>query len=165
MPGLTLQHSMQGLLGESDVADADLLILEPRKRRARKRIESLRIYVDRSTGLPVRLVSSSADGGSREIVLHDVTAMRRLETLRSTFVANVSHEMRTPVAVIQANAEALKDGALHDEERSPFLPRLWAQRKVAFLLDAIRLHGEEEELKEETIRLSKEDAIMTQYTW
>lgn len=60
-------------LGDSGVSGTDLLVLEPRKRRARKRIETLEIYVDRATGLPVRLVSSGADGGSREIVLHDVT--------------------------------------------------------------------------------------------
>ena len=46
------------------------------------------------------------------IVLHDVTALRRLETIRRDFVANVSHELRTPVAIIQANAETLLDGAL-----------------------------------------------------
>lgn len=59
-------------LGVSDVEGADVLILEPRKRRARKRIEELRIYVDHSTGLPVRLVSDGTDGGSREILLNDV---------------------------------------------------------------------------------------------
>jgi outer membrane lipoprotein carrier protein len=59
-------------LGDSGSADTDLLVLEPRKRRARKRIETLEIYVDRASGLPVRLVSSGTDGGSREILLHDV---------------------------------------------------------------------------------------------
>ena len=57
-------------LGVSDVEGTDLLVLEPRKRRARKRIEELRIYVDRTTGMPVRLVSDGTDGGSREIQLH-----------------------------------------------------------------------------------------------
>jgi outer membrane lipoprotein-sorting protein len=59
-------------LGVSDVEGTDLLVLEPRKRRARKRIEELRIYVDRDSGMPVRLVSEGTDGGSREIRLHDV---------------------------------------------------------------------------------------------
>jgi len=59
-------------IGTSDVAGTDVLVLEPRKRRARKRIEELRIYVDRNSGLPVRIVSTGAEGGSREIRFHDI---------------------------------------------------------------------------------------------
>jgi two-component system phosphate regulon sensor histidine kinase PhoR len=52
------------------------------------------------------------------LALSDVTQVRRLEAVRRDFVANVSHELRTPVSVIQANAEALVDGALEDPERA-----------------------------------------------
>lgn len=45
-----------------------------------------------------------------------------------------------------------------------FIPRLWATRRVGTLLDEIRLHGENSELKDEVIRLSKEFGIMTPYT-
>lgn len=45
-----------------------------------------------------------------------------------------------------------------------FLPPLWANRKVAYLLDEIRLNGESSELKEEVIRLAKRFAIVTPYT-
>ena len=45
-----------------------------------------------------------------------------------------------------------------------FIPRLWATRRVGYLLEEIRLHGEEGELKDEVIRLSKEYGIMTPYT-
>ncbi len=45
-----------------------------------------------------------------------------------------------------------------------FIPALWATRKVGYLLEAIRLHGEKPELKQEVIRLSKEYGIMTPYT-
>jgi two-component system phosphate regulon sensor histidine kinase PhoR len=48
------------------------------------------------------------------LVLHDVTALHRLETVRRDFVANASHELRTPVSVISANAETLHGGALDD---------------------------------------------------
>jgi len=47
---------------------------------------------------------------------------------------------------------------------SEFITRLWATRKVGFLLDQIRLQGEEAELKDEVIRLSQEFGIMTPYT-
>lgn len=45
-----------------------------------------------------------------------------------------------------------------------FIPRLWATRRVGFLLDEIRLRGENAELKDEVIRLSREYGIMTPYT-
>lgn len=45
-----------------------------------------------------------------------------------------------------------------------FLPRLWATRKVGFLLDEIRLHGEEQELIDEIVALSKRYGIITPYT-
>ncbi len=50
------------------------------------------------------------------------------------------------------------------EERNTFLPRLWAVRRVGFLLDEIRLHGESGELKDEVVRLAKQYGIVTPYT-
>lgn len=44
------------------------------------------------------------------------------------------------------------------------VPALWANRKIAFLLDQIRLHGEKKELKEEIVRLAKKFGIVTPYT-
>ena len=45
-----------------------------------------------------------------------------------------------------------------------FLPRLWATRKVGFLLGQIRLHGEDRELVDEIVHLSKRYGIITPYT-
>src|SRR5919201_1599869 len=50
------------------------------------------------------------------MVLHDITALRRLERVRTEFVANVSHELRTPLTAIQGYLETLLGGAL--EERA-----------------------------------------------
>jgi two-component system phosphate regulon sensor histidine kinase PhoR len=50
------------------------------------------------------------------IVLHDITAVRRLERMRSEFVANVSHELRTPITAIKGFAETLISGAMNDKE-------------------------------------------------
>ncbi len=47
-------------------------------------------------------------------VLHDVTALRRLEGLRREFVANVSHELKTPLTSIKGFVETLLDGAVDD---------------------------------------------------
>lgn len=45
-----------------------------------------------------------------------------------------------------------------------FLPKLWGSRRIGFLLEQIRLNGEDKELKDEVIRLSKEYGIITPYT-
>jgi Ca-activated chloride channel family protein len=45
-----------------------------------------------------------------------------------------------------------------------FLPRLWAMRKVGYLLDEIRLNGEKEELKDQVVDLAKRYGIVTPYT-
>jgi len=45
-----------------------------------------------------------------------------------------------------------------------FIPRLWATRKIGYLLNEIRLNGENQELKDEIVQLSKEFGIMTPYT-
>jgi two-component system phosphate regulon sensor histidine kinase PhoR len=50
------------------------------------------------------------------LVLQDVTELRRLEHLRQEFVANVSHELKTPLAAIKACAETLQDGAIDRPE-------------------------------------------------
>lgn len=50
------------------------------------------------------------------VVLHDITAVRRLERMRSEFVANVSHELKTPIAAVKGFAETLLAGAMNDKE-------------------------------------------------
>ncbi len=51
-----------------------------------------------------------------------------------------------------------------NESDHHFLPRLWAQRKVAYLVDEVRLNGENKELVDEIVRLSEKYGIMTPYT-
>ncbi|MCA1665454.1 MAG: HAMP domain-containing protein, partial [Myxococcales bacterium] len=81
------------------------------------------------------------------VVLIDVTEPRRLEKLRREFVANASHELRTPVAAIVGVAETLAAGAADDPEaRSSFLEILMRHaqrlsRLTADLLDIARLEA------------------------
>ncbi len=49
-------------------------------------------------------------------VLYDVTRLRKLETMRRDFVANVSHELKTPITSIKGFVETLLDGALESPE-------------------------------------------------
>jgi two-component system, OmpR family, phosphate regulon sensor histidine kinase PhoR len=63
--------------------------------------------------------SAEADKTSGAVVvLHDVTELRRLERVRQDFVANVSHELKTPLTAIQGFAETLLAGALDDPENN-----------------------------------------------
>jgi len=55
----------------------------------------------------------SGEGGA-VIVLNDVTDVQRLENIRRDFVANVSHELKTPIASIKGFVETLLDGASDD---------------------------------------------------
>lgn len=57
----------------------------------------------------------SVSGGAM-LVLQDVTDLRHLENIRKEFVSNVSHELKTPLAGIQAYAETLLSGAIDDPE-------------------------------------------------
>jgi len=71
-------------------------------------------------------------------VLHDVTEMRRLEQVRRDFVANASHELRTPVAAIRGYAEALLDGEPLPEESRSFVEVIERNaRRLTALVDDI----------------------------
>ncbi|MFA4990152.1 MAG: ATP-binding protein [Candidatus Omnitrophota bacterium] len=52
------------------------------------------------------------------LVIHDVSQVRRLENIRRDFVANVSHELKTPLTSIKGYVETLIGGALEDKENN-----------------------------------------------
>ncbi len=75
--------------------------------------------------------------GGVVVVLHDVTGLRRLERIRRDFVANVSHELKTPLTSIKGYLETLLDGALYDEQNNlRFLQKI--ETHVARLADLVR---------------------------
>jgi two-component system phosphate regulon sensor histidine kinase PhoR len=85
----------------------DLVLPGPRDRTIRLRGTALR--------------DMSGEGGA-VIVLNDVTEVKRLENVRRDFVANVSHELKTPIASIKGFVETLLDGAAEDPaDRRRFL--------------------------------------------
>jgi two-component system phosphate regulon sensor histidine kinase PhoR len=76
------------------------------------------------------------------VVLHDTTEVRQAERMRQDFVANVSHELKTPLAVIKSSVEALADGAADEPEaRGMFLAQVTreADRLEALILDLLSL--------------------------
>jgi two-component system phosphate regulon sensor histidine kinase PhoR len=82
------------------------------------------------------------DGIGAVVVLSDVTHFRRLETIRRDFVANVSHELKTPITSIKGFVETLLDGALSnpaDAERFLRIVATQADRLNAIIEDLLSL--------------------------
>ncbi len=102
------------------------------------------------TGSPARVLRGTAvptADGSVVVVVRDVTQTRRMEQTRRDFVANASHELKTPAASIQAAAETIRTAASEDPS---VVPRFAAQvereaarlaRIVSDLLDLSRLES------------------------
>jgi two-component system phosphate regulon sensor histidine kinase PhoR len=83
--------------------------------------EELLFYYPRESMMNVNIVpmyQQSNKPVGMLIVLTDVTDIRRLEKMRSEFVANVSHELKTPIAAIKGFSETLLSGALQDPSTS-----------------------------------------------
>jgi two-component system phosphate regulon sensor histidine kinase PhoR len=90
------------------------------------------------------------------VVLSDITRLKRLEAVRREFVANVSHELKTPVTTIQGYVETLKDGALHDSENAGrFLDIIakHAERLDAIIDDLLNLSRIEQDSDRKTVAL------------
>ena len=61
-------------------------------------------------------MNQSKTTGEFILVVHDITQLRQLNSMRRDFISNLSHELRTPVSVIRANSETLLDGALDNKK-------------------------------------------------
>ena len=97
------------------------------------------------------------------MVLNDISEIRRLERLRQDFVANVSHELKTPLANIKSSVEVLMDGAAEDPAtRGMFLSEIDVQANrldalVADLLSLAKIESGEAGLEFEVVLV--EDAV------
>ncbi len=99
-----------------------------------------------------------AEGGQvgALIVLNDVTHIRKLEKIRRDFVANVSHEIKTPITAIKGFVETLRDGALENpEDAQRFLTIIskHVDRLEAIIEDLLRLSRIEREAEREEVVL------------
>jgi len=105
----------------------------------------------------------SPEGQSRGavVVLHDTSELRRLERLRQDFVANVSHELKTPLSVIKICAETLKDGAMDDlVERGRFIDQVIQQSErlsylIVDLLSLARIESGDEIMTPQAVPLQR----------
>ena len=115
---------------------------------SRERGEATSVLVE--TGVPTRwlrgTITPAADGATL-VVVRDVTQQRQLDFVRRDFVANASHELKTPAASIQAAAETLRQVVQDDPDAVPrFAMQLEREairlsRIVADLLDLSRLES------------------------
>jgi two-component system sensor histidine kinase SenX3 len=134
----------------STPAEAGALLpidLQRAARRAGSLGEVVRVAVE--TGTPSRWLRATAmpvgDDGSVLLVIRDVTEARRIDQVRRDFVANASHELKTPAAAIQAAAETIRSATYDDPDAVPRFARQLEldayrlSRIVADLLDLSRL--------------------------
>ena len=71
---------------------------------------------DKSTRWVLGSMNQSKTTKELILVVHDITQLRQLNSMRRDFISNLSHELRTPVSVIRANSETLLDGALENKK-------------------------------------------------
>lgn len=110
-------------------------------RRARAGAATREIELNRAPAANLWIrVSGAPFDGSVVLVAEDITRLRRLESLEREFVANVSHDLRTPVTILRGYAETLAQdhASLSAEERSRFIAKVVsATTRLANLLDGM----------------------------
>ena len=90
------------------------------------------------------------------IVVNDITKLRNLEKVRQEFVANVSHELKTPITALKGYVETLKD-VDNDEDKNYFLNILDKQtsRMNSIINDLLELSRLEESVDKGDIEISQ----------
>lgn len=92
------------------------------------------------------------------VISNDVSDWHRLELMRSEFVANVSHELKTPISAIRGFAETLLDGDVDPETTTSFLQTMYDEafrmgNLVSDLLELSKLEGQENAIQPSSIDL------------
>ncbi len=93
------------------------------------------------------------------VVLSDITRLRHLENIRREFVANVSHELKTPITSIKGYVETLQEGAVDDKGNArKFLEIIFKQADLlnALVDDLLSLSQIEQEAEREEVDLAEE---------
>ena len=105
-----------------NIKDLDIKQLGYLFRRSKKRknadIEFEIELSDKSNKWVLATINQSKTTKEYIVVVHDITQLRSLDSMRRDFISNLSHELRTPVSVIRANSETLIDSALDDKEQA-----------------------------------------------
>jgi two-component system phosphate regulon sensor histidine kinase PhoR len=108
----------------------------------------------------VPITNSSVSDQGFLVVLNDITGLKKLEQVRKDFIANVSHELKTPVASISGFAETLlEEGGENPENVTEFSRIIYEQsqrlsRMINELLELSRLESDNHELHVEQVNLN-----------
>ena len=98
---------------------------------ATKRSQEIEFEWGTENPLNLLVNATSFSGGPSPaalLMIYNLSEVRRLEAMRRDFVANVSHELKTPLSSIKAYAETLSNGAINDEEnRDRFVQQIEEQ--------------------------------------
>ncbi len=129
LPSFGLESAMRAALREGQSSEHELQLYSPRLRQIFLRVAPVFSGAGARTGAVA--------------IVQDLTELRRLERVRRDFVANASHELRTPIATIRALAETLEAAGNDEDARSRFLPPIIVEaerlsRLVSDLLDLAR---------------------------
>ncbi|EIA7981307.1 PAS domain-containing protein [Listeria monocytogenes] len=99
------------------------------------------------------------------LLLHDITQIRHLENVRSEFVTNVSHELKTPVTALKGFAETLLDGAMYDEmllKKFLTIIKEESDRLHRLIMDILALSRIEQNPVPENVELVEVDDVIEQ---
>jgi signal transduction histidine kinase len=139
---ITANPAARRLLGYGEGEELPVLPLLFRSREAREAVtEALggAPVSDREIEIGAKICLLNARPttlGGAVIVLHDLTRVKRLETVRRDFVANISHELKTPLTNISGYAETLLDHEPEPPMRRKFLETILANaRRMQLLVD------------------------------
>ena len=90
-------------------------IIQKTFQKNKNRNDEIYVYHPQDRILDVNtMIVPNVEGRQVIVLLYDITQIRRLEKVRSDFVANASHELRTPVTALKGFSEVLLDGAMED---------------------------------------------------
>ena len=137
----------------------NLYEIASKKKKANKEFE-----IDMGNGSTRWVLGSINQSNSANqyiLVVHDITQLRKLDSMRRDFVSNVSHELRTPVSVIRANSETLLSGALDNKEDAELFSKAIlhnAERlteMVSDLIDLSRIEYGEVKLNFEPVNINR----------
>lgn len=106
---------------------------------------------------------ANVSGISEQVVVlaYDITEIRRLEKVRSDFIANASHELKTPVTALKGFTETLLDGALEDEDTAREFVEIMNREanRLGFLindiLDLAKIEQDQLGHRSETVQLNR----------
>jgi two-component system phosphate regulon sensor histidine kinase PhoR len=141
-----LQRLIGGILSEQREAEAEIVLHGP---------ENKFLLL---TGTVLR--DSERKNIGALVVLNDITRLRHLENLRREFVANVSHELKTPITSIKGYVETLQEGAIDDKGNArKFLEIIFKQADLlnALIDDLLSLSKIEQGAELGEVQLAREE--------